>query len=150
MIPTQIADYAKITRRRLSLLEQRINNDRKDLALGFIKAMRREVDKLETKTIISLPAILDPQITPILNYLTQREATIICLSYGLLGGDPQTLDAVGQLLGVTRERVRQVESKAISKLGHPTCSGAQAFLRKFGLDNPHASPYQIDPNGGSR
>lgn len=144
MIPTQISDYAKTTRRRLTSLEQRINTGRKDLALKFVAEMRRDVDNLEKQTSINVPDLLDPHITPILNYLTQREATVICLRYGLLGFPPQTLDAVGQLCGVTRERVRQLENKAIAKLGHPAAAAdTGVFLRRYGLDDPNGSPYRV-------
>lgn len=144
MIPTQIADYAKTTRRRLTNLEQRINTGRKDLALKFVDEMRRDVDNLEKQTSINVPDLLDPDITPILNYLTQREATIICLRYGLLGFPPQTLDTVGQLYGVTRERVRQLENKAITKLRHPVNpADTDAFLRRYELDNTNGSPYRV-------
>lgn len=54
--------------------------------------------------------------------LTEREVAVISLRFGLDGGEPMTLDAIGAILGVTRERVRQIESKALRNLRHPSRS----------------------------
>lgn len=62
------------------------------------------------------------EIEKILAGLTERESKIIVLRYGLDGGYPRTLEEVGQIYGITRERVRQIEAKAIRKLRHPTRS----------------------------
>ncbi|MFD9421939.1 MULTISPECIES: RNA polymerase sigma factor [unclassified Streptomyces] len=63
--------------------------------------------------------------------MTPREAGIIALRYGLLGGPPRTLEEIGRVYGVTRERIRQIESRTMSKLRHPSRSHA---LREY-LDN---------------
>jgi RNA polymerase sigma factor (sigma-70 family) len=55
-----------------------------------------------------------------LQLLDSRERRVVVLRYGLDGGIPRTLSAVGKMLGITRERVRQVENRALSKLRHPT------------------------------
>lgn len=55
-----------------------------------------------------------------LNTLTDREAEILSMRYGMHGGTPQTLEEVGKVFGVTRERIRQLENKAIRKLQHPS------------------------------
>lgn len=55
-----------------------------------------------------------------LNTLTDREAEILSMRYGMHGGNPQTLEEVGKVFGVTRERIRQLENKAIRKLQHPS------------------------------
>jgi RNA polymerase primary sigma factor len=65
---------------------------------------------------------LQLELQKVLNSLTPREAEIISLRYGIGVGYPSTLEEVGKKFGVTRERVRQIESKAIRKLRHPTRS----------------------------
>jgi RNA polymerase primary sigma factor len=64
------------------------------------------------------------ELRKVLNTLTQREAEIINLRYGIDNGYPSTLEEVGKRFGVTRERVRQIEAKAIRKLRHPSRSGS--------------------------
>lgn len=59
---------------------------------------------------------LSNRLAKYLNKLSPREQKVIQLRYGLNGGEPQTLDAIGQKYGVTRERIRQVEYRAIKKL----------------------------------
>jgi len=56
-----------------------------------------------------------------LAFLDERERTVVLLRYGIDNGAPRTLSEVGGLLGLTRERVRQVESRALGKLRHPSC-----------------------------
>lgn len=63
--------------------------------------------------------LLKDAIDKILNSLTEREEKVIRLRYGLDSSDTMTLEEVGKLFGVTRERIRQIESKAIRKLRHP-------------------------------
>ena len=64
--------------------------------------------------------MLREQITDILNSLPPREVRILQLRYGLVDGQSYTLEEVGKKLGVTRERVRQIEAQALSRLRHPT------------------------------
>ena len=54
--------------------------------------------------------------------LSEREAGVVRLRFGLTDGQPRTLDEIGQVYGVTRERIRQIESKTMSKLRHPSRS----------------------------
>jgi RNA polymerase primary sigma factor len=56
----------------------------------------------------------------VLTTLSDREQRVLELRFGLNGGRPQTLDEVGREFSVTRERVRQIEAKALSKLRHPS------------------------------
>ena len=58
----------------------------------------------------------------VLATLAAREAGIVRLRFGLTDGRPRTLDEIGQVYGVTRERIRQIESKTMSKLRHPSRS----------------------------
>lgn len=66
--------------------------------------------------------LLQETIQSILAEMTPREAGIISLRYGLSGGRTKTLEEIGQVYGVTRERIRQIESKTMSKLRHPSRS----------------------------
>ncbi len=72
-----------------------------------------------------LEAALGPEVDKILTPLGDRERTILRMRYGLDGGEPHTLEDVGQHFSLTRERIRQIEAKAMSKLRHP--SGQVAF-----------------------
>ncbi len=64
--------------------------------------------------------LMQQQLRGLLNDLTEREAGVISMRYGLVDGRPMTLDEIGKVYGVTRERIRQIESKTMSKLRHPS------------------------------
>jgi RNA polymerase primary sigma factor len=66
--------------------------------------------------------LLREQLRSVLDTLSQREAGIVSMRFGLTGGQPKTLGEIGKVYGVTRERIRQIESKAMSKLRHPSRS----------------------------
>ena len=65
-------------------------------------------------------AMLQEQMSNVLSTLTRREEKVIRLRFGLGDGCPRTLEEVGAIFNVTRERVRQIESKALRKLRHPS------------------------------
>lgn len=65
-------------------------------------------------------AMLSEALTEILGTLTEREADVLCMRFGMYDGRTHTLEEVGQIFGVTRERIRQIENKAIRKLRHPS------------------------------
>ncbi|HEY5532454.1 MAG TPA: sigma-70 family RNA polymerase sigma factor, partial [Candidatus Anoxymicrobiaceae bacterium] len=67
--------------------------------------------------------LLQEQLEEVLDDLNTREKRVIQLRFGLLDGQPRTLEEVGRVFGVTRERIRQIESKTLSKLRHPSRSG---------------------------
>lgn len=67
-------------------------------------------------------SLLQQQLRKILNSLSDRERKVIELRFGLKDGHPRTLEEVGRVFGVTRERIRQIESKTLSKLRHPSRS----------------------------
>jgi RNA polymerase primary sigma factor len=66
--------------------------------------------------------LLQEQLREVLNYLSEREAGVVAMRFGLNDGQPKTLDEIGKVHGVTRERIRQIESKVLSKLRHPSRS----------------------------
>jgi RNA polymerase primary sigma factor len=66
--------------------------------------------------------LLQEQLEAVLHTLSEREKKVIQLRFGLLDGHPRTLEEVGREFGVTRERIRQIESKTLSKLRHPSRS----------------------------
>lgn len=68
--------------------------------------------------------LLKIELHNVLDTIASREAGVIAFRYGLLNGNPLTLDDIGQIYGVTRERIRQIESKTMSKLRHPSRSEA--------------------------
>ena len=66
--------------------------------------------------------LLQEQLHSVLDTLSEREAGVVSIRFGLTGGQPKTLDEIGKVYGVTRERIRQIESKAMAKLRHPSRS----------------------------
>jgi RNA polymerase primary sigma factor len=68
--------------------------------------------------------LLQEQLHSVLDTLSEREAGVVSMRFGLTDGQPKTLDEIGKVYGVTRERIRQIESKAMSKLRHPSRSNA--------------------------
>jgi len=66
--------------------------------------------------------LLQEQLHSVLNTLSDREAGVVQMRFGLTDGQPKTLDEIGKVYGVTRERIRQIESKTMSKLRHPSRS----------------------------
>lgn len=81
-------------------------------------------DFIEDKEVVSpseytTKSLLKDELYDVLQELTDREARVLELRYGLLDNHPRTLEEVGKEFGVTRERIRQIEAKAIKKLRHP-------------------------------
>ncbi|MGE5747299.1 MAG: RNA polymerase sigma factor [Solirubrobacterales bacterium] len=66
--------------------------------------------------------LLQEQLHAVLDTLSEREAGVVSMRFGLTDGQPKTLDEIGKVYGVTRERIRQIESKTMSKLRHPSRS----------------------------
>jgi RNA polymerase primary sigma factor len=91
-------------------------DDQEDATLG---------DFIEDRDAVPLPdaasrTLFQEQLETVLHTLDDRERGIIQRRFGLLGGEPGTLEEVGRVFGVTRERIRQIESKTLCKLRHPT------------------------------
>ena len=79
-----------------------------------------EDDKLPQPADAAAKRVLKEQVEEVLHTLTEREAKVISLRFGLTDGRTKTLEEVGSVFGVTRERIRQIEAKAIRKLRHPS------------------------------
>ncbi|WCZ32651.1 RNA polymerase sigma factor [Corynebacterium massiliense] len=80
----------------------------------------------DSEAVVAVDAVsftlLQDQLQDVLTTLSEREAGVVRLRFGLTDGMPRTLDEIGQVYGVTRERIRQIESKTMSKLRHPSRS----------------------------
>jgi len=72
--------------------------------------------------------LLQEQLRSVLGTLSEREAGVVSMRFGLTDGQPKTLDEIGKVYGVTRERIRQIESRIMSKLRHPSRS---SLLRDY-------------------
>jgi RNA polymerase primary sigma factor len=87
----------------------------------------------DTDAVLAIDAVsftlLQDQLQSVLATLTEREAGIVRLRYGLTDGQPRTLEQISHVYGVTRERVRQIESKTMAKLRHPSrCQALRDYL----------------------
>ncbi len=106
----------KVARRPLSL--ELPTDDEADSVLGDFIEDRESPEPVEMVT----SGMLREQLSDILSVLPPREVRILQMRYGLVDGETYTLEEVGKKLGVTRERVRQIEAQALSRLRHPTHS----------------------------
>ena len=67
-----------------------------------------------------MDVLLHDQLMEVIKSLTEREQKVILLRFGLEDGKPRTLEEVGKVFGITRERIRQIEAKALRKLRNPS------------------------------
>ncbi|HKI53669.1 MAG TPA: sigma-70 family RNA polymerase sigma factor [Anaerolineales bacterium] len=112
--PKKIENMIQVARRPLSL--ETPTDDEEDSVLGdFI-----EDDEAPPPDDTATYNLLKEHLGEVLNGLPPREVRILQLRYGLLDGQAYTLEEVGRKMGVTRERVRQIEAQALSRLRHPT------------------------------
>ncbi len=114
--PEKVLEIQQYAREPISL-DQTIG-DEGDSQLGdFIE---------DSEAVVAVDAVsftlLQDQLQSVLDTLSEREAGVVRLRFGLTDGQPRTLDEIGQVYGVTRERIRQIESKTMSKLRHPSRS----------------------------
>jgi RNA polymerase primary sigma factor len=110
----KVESIIQIARRPLSL--ETPTDEEEDSVLGdFI-----EDEDSPAPVELATRNLLREQIAEVLNGLPPREVRILQLRYGLLDGESYTLEEVGKKMGVTRERVRQIEAQALSRLRHPT------------------------------
>jgi RNA polymerase primary sigma factor len=119
--PERVAEIQRIAQEPVSL-QSPIGEEESDLG-DFIEDADAVVP-MEAAAFI----MLQDQLERVLDKLAQREQRIIQLRFGLTDGHPRTLEEVGREFGVTRERIRQIESKTLAKLRHP--SRAQ-MLREY-------------------
>jgi RNA polymerase primary sigma factor len=114
MTAEKVEDYHRAIAEPLSLDTPIGDSD--DASLGEFIVDRGH----ETPAEAALRAMLRNRIDAILETLTEREREVIALRYGLLNGQPHTLEEVARCFEVTRERIRQIEQKALKKLKHPS------------------------------
>jgi RNA polymerase primary sigma factor len=112
--PKKVESIIQIARRPLSL--ETPTDEEEDSVLGDFIEDEDSPEPVE----IATHNLLKEQIAEVLNGLPPREVRILQLRYGLLDGESYTLEEVGKKMGVTRERVRQIEAQALSRLRHPT------------------------------
>lgn len=117
-LPTsKVREILKISQEPVSL-ETPIGEE-EDSQLGDFIEDQEAVVPLDAASF----SLLQEQLKGVLDQLSERERKVIELRFGLINGHPRTLEEVGRVFGVTRERIRQIESKTLSKLRHPTRSG---------------------------
>jgi RNA polymerase primary sigma factor len=116
MTPEKVREIQKISQEPVSL-ETPIGEE-EDSHLGDFIEDSDAVVPLERASF----KLLQEQLETVLHTLSGREKEVIRLRFGLVDGQPRTLEEVGKKFGVTRERIRQIESKTLSKLRHPSRS----------------------------
>jgi RNA polymerase primary sigma factor len=118
--PDQIEELLRTSRQPISL-DSTIGEDGETSIGDLIE----DIDAPEAGELVDRQIMAD-QLRHALDALTPREATIMSMRFGLYDGNPHTLDEIGKALGLTRERIRQLEKQSLSKLRHP--SRAQPLL----------------------
>jgi|HubBroStandDraft_4_1064222.scaffolds.fasta_scaffold00984_8 RNA polymerase primary sigma factor len=118
--PDQIEELLRTSRQPISL-DSTIGEDGETSIGDLIE----DIDAPEAGELVDRQLMAD-QLRHALDALTPREATIMSMRFGLYDGNPHTLDEIGKALGLTRERIRQLEKQSLSKLRHP--SRAQQLL----------------------
>jgi len=114
VLPKKVENMIQVSRRPLSLETPTDNED--DSVLGdFI-----EDNEIPAPDVTATYNLLREHLEMVMDSLPPREVRILQLRYGLLDGQAYTLEEVGRKMGVTRERVRQIEAQALSRLRHPT------------------------------
>ncbi|MEV4101071.1 RNA polymerase sigma factor [Nonomuraea sp. NPDC049649] len=112
--PSQIEELMRTSRQPISL-NATIGEDGETTIGDLIE----DVDSPEASEIVDRQ-LLGAQLRNVLSNLSPREAKIMALRFGLIDGKPHTLDEIGKHLGLTRERIRQLEKESLSKLRHPS------------------------------
>jgi RNA polymerase primary sigma factor len=116
LTPAKVLEIQQCAREPISL-DQTIGEEGGSQLGDFIE---------DSQAVVAIDAVsfilLQDQLQSVLATLSEREAGIVRLRFGLTDGQPRTLDEIGQVYGVTRERIRQIEYKTMSKLRHPSRS----------------------------
>jgi RNA polymerase primary sigma factor len=116
MTPARVVEVQQYARAPISLA-QSIGGEGDSEIGDFIE----DAEAVVAMDVVTF-SLLQDQLQQVLLTLSEREAGVIRLRFGLADGRPRTLDEIGQVYGVTRERIRQIESKTMSKLRHPSRS----------------------------
>jgi RNA polymerase primary sigma factor len=120
--PDKVGEMQQYAREPISL-DQTIGEEGDSYLSDFIE---------DSQAVVALESVsfaqMRDQLHSVLATLSDREAGIVRLRFGLTDGQPRTLDEIGHLYGITRERIRQIETKTMAKLRHPSRSEA---LRDF-------------------
>jgi RNA polymerase primary sigma factor len=116
--PTKVLEIQRYAQQPLSL-DQTIGEESDTQLRDFIQ---------DSEAVLAIDTVsftlLQEHLHSVLARLSEREASIIRLRFGLIDGQPRTLDEIGHVHGVTRERIRQIEYKTMAKLRRPSCSDA--------------------------
>ncbi|GAA3318179.1 hypothetical protein GCM10017710_35260 [Arthrobacter ramosus] len=118
MTPEKVVEVQKYGREPISLDLEVPDGNGHLQPLGHLIEDSDAVSNIDAVSFTLLKEILHSM----LDTLSAREAGVVALRFGLTNGQPQTLEEIGKVYGVTRERIRQIESKAMSKLSHPARS----------------------------
>ena len=111
--PVELAKlYVEHGADEITFLDISASRDNKETMLEVVR---------KTADVVSF-TLLQEQLHSVLDTLSEREAGVVAMRFGLTDGQPKTLDEIGKVYGVTRERIRQIESKTMSKLRHPSRS----------------------------
>jgi RNA polymerase primary sigma factor len=121
--PEKVLEIQQYVREPISL-DQTIGDEGNSQLGDFIE---------DSQAVVAVDAVaftmLQDHLQSVLATLSEREASIVQLRFGLTDGPPRTLDEIGQLHGVTRERIRQIETKTMAKLRHPSrCQALRDYL----------------------
>lgn len=112
--PDRVREIFKISQ-EVTSLDTKVGED-EDSTLGDFVADETRPTPVDAAS----KQLLKDHLDEVLHTLTEREAKVLTLRFGLDGGQPKTLEEVGKVFGVTRERIRQIEAKALRKLKHPS------------------------------
>ncbi len=123
----KVREILKIAQEPISL--QTPIGDEGDTHFGDFIEDKRAVSPSSATTY----AMLKEQMDDVLKTLTERESKVLKLRFGVTDGYPRTLEEVGSIFNVTRERVRQIEAKALRKLRHPTRSRKLKTFLELGV-----------------
>jgi RNA polymerase primary sigma factor len=121
--PDKVLEIQQYIREPISL-DQTIGDEGNSQLGDFIE---------DSQAVVAIDAVaftlLQDHLQSVLATLSEREASIVQLRFGLTDGPPRTLEEIGQLHGVTRERIRQIETKTMTKLRHPSrCQALRDYL----------------------
>jgi len=114
MAADRVREIFKISQETTSL-DTKVGED-EDSTLGDFIADENALSPVDQAS----KQLLKDHLEEVLSSLSEREAKVLSLRFGLDGGQPRTLEEVGRVFGVTRERIRQIEAKALRKLRHPS------------------------------